>query len=117
DDENEEQPEDTLLIEASYDSDREQGPRSTTPLSSIPRSARPLPAYTQAEYDALLQRGATRLMIETFHLEFSDERGIFAWADTALYEEFGGPKMLKGDFWKIQLGRRFDLDEDDHDGS
>ncbi|KAH0589665.1 hypothetical protein H2248_005392 [Termitomyces sp. 'cryptogamus'] len=56
-------------------------------------------------------------MIETFNLEFNQDKGIFAWADSALYKEFAGPKMLKGHFWEIQLGRRFDLDEDDLDGS
>ncbi|KAG6829491.1 hypothetical protein H0H92_004373 [Tricholoma furcatifolium] len=99
-----------------YDSDREQAPRGTTPLRDE-QPTRPLPGYTLEHYTDLVQRGATRLMIENFHLEFSPDRGIFAWADFELYEEFAGPKMRKGDFWKIQLGRRFVLDEDDHDGS
>ncbi|KAG5349446.1 hypothetical protein C0989_003903, partial [Termitomyces sp. Mn162] len=116
-DEDEEEPKDSLLIDTAYDSDREQTPRSTTPLLSIPRVIRPLPGYSYDQYKALLQRGATRLMIETFNLEFNQDKGIFAWADSALYKEFAGPKMLKGDFWKIQLGRRFDLDEDDLNGS
>ena len=55
-------------------------------------------------------------MCETFHLEFMKEDGIFAWADQNLYEEFSGPLMLPGDFWKIHLGRRIELDEDDLDG-
>ena len=56
-------------------------------------------------------------MCETFHLSFSEEDGIIAWADDKIYEQFSGPAMLKGDFWKIHLGRRIDLDEDDLDGS
>ena len=55
-------------------------------------------------------------MCETFHLSFSEEDGIIAWADDKIYEQFSGPAMLKGDFWKIHLGRRIDLDEDDLDG-
>jgi hypothetical protein len=55
-------------------------------------------------------------MCETFHLEFSED-GIFAWADEDIYEQFSGPAMSKGDFWKIHLGRRIELDEDDLDGS
>ncbi|KNZ76656.1 hypothetical protein J132_09189 [Termitomyces sp. J132] len=116
-DEDEEEPKDSLLIDTAYDSDREQTPRSTTPLLSIPRVIRPLPGYSYDQHEPLLQRGATRLMIETFNLEFNQDKGIFAWADSALYKEFAGPKMLKGHFWEIQLGRRFDLDEDDLDGS
>jgi hypothetical protein len=56
-------------------------------------------------------------MCETFNLEFSEKDGIFAWADEDIYEQFSGPAMLKGDFWKIHLGRRIELDEDDLDGS
>jgi len=56
-------------------------------------------------------------MCETFHLEFSYEDGIFTWADEDVYEQFSGSAMLKGDFWKIHLGRRIELDEDDLDGS
>ncbi|KAG6861477.1 hypothetical protein C0995_016256 [Termitomyces sp. Mi166 len=112
-----EEPKDSLLTDVTYDPDREQAPRCTTPLLTIPRVIRPLPGYSYDQCNALLQRGATRLMIETFKLEFSHEKGIFAWADSMLYKEFAGPKMLNGDFWKIQLGRRFDLDEDDLDGS
>ncbi|KAG6829489.1 hypothetical protein H0H92_004371 [Tricholoma furcatifolium] len=107
---------DSLLTE-DYDSDREQAPRGDTPLLLITQAGAPLPGYTEEEYDALLQRGATRLMIDTFELEFSNEHGIFAWADHDLYAEFAGPQMKKGDLWKIQLGRRFVLDDDDYDGS
>lgn len=69
------------------------------------------------EFRALLQRGATRLMCKTFHLSFSEQDGIIAWADSDIYEQFSGPAMLKGDFWKIALGRHIELDEDDLDGS
>ncbi|GLB45708.1 hypothetical protein LshimejAT787_2600410 [Lyophyllum shimeji] len=109
-------PADSLYNEASNDTDRDQVPRGTTPLRDV-GPFRPLPGYSLEDYEALLQRGATRLMIETFNLEYSHENGIFAWADSTLYSEFAGPKMQRGDFWKIQLGRRFDLDEDDLDGS
>ena len=56
-------------------------------------------------------------MCETFHLSFSEQGGIIAWMDGDIYEQFSGPEMLKGDFWKIHLGRRIELDEDDLDGS
>jgi hypothetical protein len=56
-------------------------------------------------------------MCETFSLEFKKATGIVAWADPTLYETFAGPAMQKGDFWKIHLGRRIELDEDDLDGS
>ncbi|KAJ6503510.1 hypothetical protein C8R47DRAFT_937322, partial [Mycena vitilis] len=71
----------------------------------------------QNEYEELRRRGATRLMCETFHLEFDPDTGIIAWADGDIYDEFAGPLMQKGDFWKIMLGRRIELDEDDPDGS
>ncbi len=56
-------------------------------------------------------------MCKKFYLEFSDEQGIFAWADEDLYEEFAGPQMGVEDVWKIHLGRRITLDMDDLDGS
>jgi hypothetical protein len=62
-------------------------------------------------------RGATRLMCETFHLEFNHKNGIVAWADGDIYDVFSGPQMKPGDFWKIQLGRCIQLDPDDFDGS
>ena len=84
-----------------------------------PSASAPSPSYHNRaeEFRALLQRGATRLMCETFHLSFSEKEGIIAWADDVIYEQFSGPAMLKGDFWKIHLGRRIELDEDDLDGS
>jgi hypothetical protein len=56
-------------------------------------------------------------MCETFHLSYTHETGIVAWADGDIYEAFSGPAMQKGDFWKIHLGRQIELDEDDFDGS
>jgi hypothetical protein len=56
-------------------------------------------------------------MCETFNLEFDAENGIAAWADEDLYGDYAGPLMQKGDFWKIMLGRRIQLEEDDPDGS
>lgn len=73
--------------------------------------------HRETAYKELLRRGATRIMCETFHLEFSQQHGIYAWADPQLFEEFSGPAMEEGDFWKIHLGRRVTLDEDDEDGS
>lgn len=55
-------------------------------------------------------------MCETYHLEYSAEHGIFAWADGDLYTQFSGSKMREGDFWKIYLGRRVVLDDEDLDG-
>ena len=93
--------------------------RGTTPLFEINPSASALALHHNRaeEFRALLQRGATRLMCETFHLSFSEKDGIITWADEGIYEQFSGPAMLKGDFWKIHLGRRIELDEDDLDGS
>lgn len=56
-------------------------------------------------------------MCETFFMEFTPQTGIIGWADAMLYDTFAGPAMQKGDFWKIHLGRRIDLDEDDLDGA
>lgn len=68
------------------------------------------------EYEELLARGATRLMCETFELQFT-LGGIVAWADQNIFDEFTGSGMKKGDRWKICLGRRIQLDEEDLDGS
>ncbi|KAG6843902.1 hypothetical protein H0H87_011910 [Tephrocybe sp. NHM501043] len=111
------EPKDSLHTELAYDSDREQAPRGYTPLPDIGCPSLPLLGYSLEQYTSLVQRGATRLMIETFNLQFTNEAGIFAWADSTLYAEFAGPKMREGDFWKIQLGRRFDLDDNDLDGA
>lgn len=62
-------------------------------------------------------RGATRTMCETFNLEFKNETGIIAWADCGLFESMSGPAMRKGHLWKIYLGRRIQLNDDDLDGS
>jgi hypothetical protein len=101
-------------------SDRSLEARGTTPLLEIRLDVPPpdgWPSARRKEYRSLLQRGASRLMCETFHLEFDPKSGIIAWADQDIYEEFSGPAMLEGDFWKIYLGRRVTLDEDDYDGS
>lgn len=101
--------------------DRSLVPRGNTPLlpDSLFERYPPLAEYRsrEGEYKELLRRGATRIMCETFHLEFSQQGGIYAWADPQLFEEFAGPAMKKGDFWKIHLGRRVSLDQDDEDGS
>ena len=82
------------------------------PLEYRPRACR------KNEYLELRRRGATQLMCEEFHLEFTLEEGIYAWADSVLFEEFADPEVMQeGDFWKIHLGRRVVLEEDDHDGS
>lgn len=71
-------------------------------------------SYANAQ---LLARGATQDMIDTFHLTFTDLDGIYAWADDELFNEFSGDGMKEGDTWKIYLGRRITLEEDDLDGS
>lgn len=56
-------------------------------------------------------------MCDTFCMEFKQSTGIVAWADSSLYQTFAGSAMQEGDFWKIHLGRRIELDDDDLDGS
>lgn len=100
-------------------------PRSTTPLLPLPPSqtwhygghayvgyGRRIP-----EFHALLRRGATPLMCETFQLEFDEQKGISAWADDGILEAFSGDQMVQGDRWRIRLGRRIQLDPDDLDGA
>ncbi|KAJ7487641.1 hypothetical protein B0H11DRAFT_1103566 [Mycena galericulata] len=99
-----------------FNPDRVSEPRGSTPLREAERYSVPL-SYSLDQYEQLRRRGATRLMCEIFHLEFQPDVGITAWADGDIYEEFAGPLMQKGDFWKIQIGRRITLDEDDPDGS
>lgn len=108
--------------------DRSLVPRGGTPLPDLesvlgtklpfelPLEYRPR-ACRKEEYLELRRRGATQLMCEEFHLEFTYESGIYAWADSDLFDEFEPSCMEEGDFWKIHLGRRIVLDEDDHDGS
>ncbi|KAF5329508.1 hypothetical protein D9619_009326 [Psilocybe cf. subviscida] len=71
----------------------------------------------RSEHRELLSRGATRLMCETFHLEIMADGGIHAWVDWEIYRNFAFPQMQNGDFWKIHLGRRIQLDEEDLYGS
>jgi hypothetical protein len=77
-------------------------PRGTTPLLDVDRENECLPeAYRnrnwsledQGGYFCLLERGATRLMCETFELEFSQQHGILACADDEIYETFSGWRM------------------------
>ncbi|KAL5513689.1 hypothetical protein ACEPAH_4088 [Sanghuangporus vaninii] len=56
-------------------------------------------------------------MCETFCLERTQQKGIVAWADDELFKSFSGMSMKNGDNWKIYLGRRIHLDEDDIDGA
>ncbi|KAJ6575158.1 hypothetical protein B0H19DRAFT_1254758 [Mycena capillaripes] len=103
-----------------FNPDRVSEPRGDTPLPEDDDERYFVPSvYTnkREEYEELRRRGATRLMCETFHLEFDPDTGIIAWADGALYDEFPEPLMQNGDFWKIMLGRRINLDEEDLDGS
>jgi len=108
----------------SRNGDRTLAPRGTTPLLDIENGTVHVPAayrdnwgHSTGEYFDLLARGATPLMCETFHLQFTDARGIVAWADGDIYENFAGPAMQKGDYWKMYLGRRVYLDPQDYDGS
>lgn len=96
----------------------------------------PLHGYSFEEYEDLIGRGATRLMIQQFDMEFSDEEGIgkpltllpifallkftcliVAWADQALFEDFANKRMLPDARWKIHLGRQVTLEPGDADGS
>ncbi|KAJ7038155.1 hypothetical protein C8F04DRAFT_370444 [Mycena alexandri] len=99
--------------------DRVSAPRGDTPLRDLERYLLPshMSPRDSDEYEQLRRRGATRLMCETFHLQFDPDTGIIAWADGDIYDEFSGPLMREGDFWKIMLGRRIQLDDDDPDGS
>ncbi|KAJ7783830.1 hypothetical protein DFH07DRAFT_206331 [Mycena maculata] len=99
-----------------FSADRVSQPRGSTPLLDVGRCLPP-GGYTPEKYEQLRQRGATRLMCETFHLEFHEDVGIVAWADGDIYEEFAGPVMQTGDFRKIMLGRRVELGDDDPDDS
>jgi hypothetical protein len=55
-------------------------------------------------------------MCDIFNLEYSRKQGIIAWADQDIFESFSGPGMVDGERWKIYLGRRIELDPNDHDG-
>ncbi|RXW13134.1 hypothetical protein EST38_g12720 [Candolleomyces aberdarensis] len=69
------------------------------------------------EYQQLRQRGATHLMCETFNLGSTEDEGIFAWANEYLFGEFSSDAVMgEGDEWKIYLGRRIELEEEDVDG-
>ncbi|KAG9047059.1 hypothetical protein FS837_003145 [Tulasnella sp. UAMH 9824] len=100
-------------------SDRFLQPRGITPLLEVdPADGHPRGwDGTWKMLEALLARGATRLMIATFQMTFDQQEGIVAWADDEIYQRFSGPGMKKGDQWKIMLGRRIKLEVDDLDGS
>ncbi|KDQ11795.1 hypothetical protein BOTBODRAFT_35046 [Botryobasidium botryosum FD-172 SS1] len=103
--------------------DRRTAPRGTTPLLDAPRSAASVPRIylngRVAEYDKLRSRGATYHMCTTFRLSFDKATGIIAHLEDGdlLWEEFAGPAMAEGDVWKVCLGRRIVLEEEDIDGS
>ncbi|KAG7094514.1 hypothetical protein E1B28_005345 [Marasmius oreades] len=75
------------------------------------------------EYEALLTRGATRLMCETFNLSYSDETGIVLEMKDPdlddLFQEWAGDRIVSSECesWKIFLGREIHLADDDVDGS
>ncbi|KAF4574249.1 hypothetical protein EYR40_006037 [Pleurotus pulmonarius] len=98
--------------------DRTSHPRGITPLLDVrPHLIPPMYVSREDEYEELLARGATRLMCETFELQFVPDVGIVAWADQNIFDEFTGEGMETGDEWKIRLGRCVQLDEEDLDGS
>ncbi|KAF9494522.1 hypothetical protein BDN71DRAFT_1507641 [Pleurotus eryngii] len=70
--------------------DRTSRARGTTPILELPPHLVPR-MYTlrKDEYEELLARGATRLMCETFELQFTPDVGI-AWADQDIFDEFAG---------------------------
>ncbi|KIJ48526.1 hypothetical protein M422DRAFT_28453 [Sphaerobolus stellatus SS14] len=94
-------------------------PRGMTPIrTTYENDTRPATFLgSQEEYTALLERGATRLMIDTFHLSFENATGIVAWADQELFDAWTTDAMGYGDCWKIMLGRRIKLSPDDLDES
>ncbi|KAI0314584.1 hypothetical protein OF83DRAFT_437264 [Amylostereum chailletii] len=100
-------------------SERQTAPRGTTPVLDVQYQQIPT-IYGERrlkEYIALLARGATKLMCETFMLEYTHEGGIIAYADADIFAEFSGSGMRECDRWKICLGRVLILDENDLDGS
>jgi hypothetical protein len=116
--------------------DRALAPRGGTPLLDVPETDLediPLsyndagnfiigydfyPAVNRrAEYVELRRRGASRAMCEEFSLQFTPEKGIVAWLNRDLMDEFAGPTIQDGDKWKVYLGRKVQLDSDDHDGT
>ncbi|KAG8935318.1 hypothetical protein FRC01_003070 [Tulasnella sp. 417] len=100
-------------------SDRFPQPRGSTPLLEVASDEYSPEGWHGGYkmYRPLIARGATRLMIVTFQMTFTEEEGIVAWADDEIYRHFSGPGMKEGDQWKIMLGRRIKLDVDDLDGS
>jgi hypothetical protein len=80
----------------------------------------------EAEFEELVARGATEFMCETFALEFTPETGIVAQVPGEFWDDFPPHFKTQDDWdqeadevklWKIYLGRRIVLDDDDPDGS
>lgn len=69
------------------------------------------------EYRALLSRGATRLMCETFYLSFSQEMGIVLGMADDLFDDWAGEELEDAISWKVYLGREIHLEDGDDDGS
>ncbi|KAF9255427.1 hypothetical protein L218DRAFT_350633 [Marasmius fiardii PR-910] len=97
--------------------------RGTTPLLDVdPARLRPdTVAYgyegNTEEYKALLARGASRLMCETFHLEFTQEEGIMLSMQDDLFDDWAGPRLVGCKSWMVVLGREIKLEPGDEDGS
>lgn len=123
-----------MSVNQAFCQDRALAARATTPLLDLPESGIVVPLHYKdhgssrlypghpstdrtAEYIELRRRGATRAMCEEFSLEFDPESGIVAWVNQDIMEEFSGSAMQEGDQWKIYLGRRIQLDEEDTDGT
>ncbi|KAF6763356.1 hypothetical protein DFP72DRAFT_875412 [Ephemerocybe angulata] len=103
-----------------FSDDRASKPRGTTPLLERPKFGVVTPlsyANRSEEYANLIRRGATRAMCEQFNLEFTQNGGIYAWANQDILDEFMTSIAKEGDQWKIYLGRRIELDEEDLDGT
>lgn len=110
--------------------DRAVRPRATTPVDPLPSNALDdvpeLYVSSPAEYESLLQRGATRQMCERYCLRYTRKRGIVAEADEELLDLFSTPilrsqiadvdeddeEALNRCEWYIHLGRRIALDRD-----
>ncbi|KIJ48523.1 hypothetical protein M422DRAFT_247871 [Sphaerobolus stellatus SS14] len=100
-------------------SSRMLAPRGMTPIRTTYEDDMQPATFlgSQEEYTALLERSATRLMIDTFHLSIKNTTGIIAWADQELFDTWTTDAMGYGDCWKIMLGCRIKLSPDDLDGS
>ena len=72
--------------------DRSLVPRGDTPLCDATMFKKPPHGYSKADYTHLLKRGANRLMVETFALEFTPEDGYSRGQTRNSLMSFPGPR-------------------------